>query len=318
MKILITGCAGFIGYSLCIELLKNKKYKIYGIDNLNDYYDINLKKNRLKQIKNKIYFYNINLENKKKIENNFKKNNYDICIHLAAQAGVRYSIDKPEMYFESNLSGFFNILESCKKNSIKHLIFASSSSVYGDADIFPQTENQPTDKPISFYAATKKANEVMAYSYSSIYKIRCTALRFFTVYGPYGRPDMAFYKFANAIKNNQTIKLFNNGKNIRDYTYIDDVISYINNIIKKRNKSKKLFDVFNICNSKPINTISLIKIFENSFNKKAKVKYTSSAKGDVVKTSGSSKKLLEYKNFEITNINKGVIKYLDWFNEYYK
>ena len=201
MKILVTGSAGFIGYHLSLFLLKNTNNFIYGIDCLDNYYDVKLKKDRLKILKNykRFVFYKLNIKNKKYLENNFKKNKYNCVINLAAQAGVRYSIQNPSKYFESNLLGFFNILEVSRKNSIKHLIYASTSSVYGYSNKFPSSETDNTDKPLSFYAATKKSNEILAYSYSNIYKLPCTGLRFFTVYGPFGRPDMSLFQFSKNI-----------------------------------------------------------------------------------------------------------------------
>ena len=227
MKILVTGCAGFIGYHLCLKLLEKNKHKVYGLDNISNYYDVKLKNSRLKNLKehpNKFYFHKIDIANFNKLKNNFKKNNYDYVIHLAAQAGVRASIQKPSQYVRSNLTGFFNILEISKIFKIKHLVFASTSSVYGSTKKFPLSEDNNTDKPLSFYAATKKSNELMAYSYSNIHKLPCTGLRLFTVYGPYGRPDMSLFKFTKAIFNSNKIDLFNRGDHVRDFTYIDDVV----------------------------------------------------------------------------------------------
>ena len=225
MKILITGAAGFIGFHLSKKLL-NEHYIVFGIDNLNNYYDVNLKKDRVSYLnKSKNFIFNkIDLSNKKKINKIIEQNKIKYIVHLAAQAGVRYSIDHPEFYFKNNLEGFFNILEIAKINKIKHLIFASTSSVYGNNSKFPLTEQMNTDQPLSFYAATKKSNEVMAYSYSNIYKLPSTALRFFTVYGPYGRPDMSLFKFTKAILSNKKISFFNSGDHIRDFTYVDDIV----------------------------------------------------------------------------------------------
>ena len=237
MKILITGCAGFIGYHLCKKLLKNNNI-VFGIDNLNNYYDLKLKKDRLKNLKNKKFlFYKIDIKNKKKLLKFVKIKKIDVIYHLAAQAGVRYSIFNPETYFDNNLKGFFNILETCRENKIKHLIFASTSSVYGKKEKFPAKETDNTDQPLSFYAASKKCNEIMAYSYSKIYNLKCTGVRFFTVYGPYGRPDMALYKFTKSIINRKKVNLFNKGHHTRDFTYIDDVVHFLVKMrdIKKNN-----------------------------------------------------------------------------------
>ena len=215
MKILVTGCAGFIGYHLSKKLIKNPNYHVFGLDNLNNYYDVKLKRDRivnLKKTKNGFKFSKIDICNKNKLNIFFKRHKFNYVFHLAAQAGVRFSIQNPKTYFNTNISGFFNILECCKNHNIKHLIFASSSSVYGATNTFPLKENSDTDHPLSFYAATKKSNEVMAYAYSNIYNLPCTGLRFFTVYGPYGRPDMALFKFTKAILNNKKIELYNKGE----------------------------------------------------------------------------------------------------------
>ena len=237
MTILVTGAAGFIGYHLIGKAL-NKNKEVIGIDNINSYYDINLKKDRINNLKKnkKFSFYKVDLSNYKKLNNIVKKNKIKIIIHLAAQAGVRYSIKNTRTYFKSNLEGFFNILEVSRHNKIKHLIYASTSSVYGDSKKFPLNENDRTDQPLSFYAATKKSNEVMAHSYSYIYKLPCTGVRFFTVYGPFGRPDMALFKFTKNIINNHPIELFNNGYHLRDFTYVDDVVDGIYSLINKQSK----------------------------------------------------------------------------------
>ena len=228
-KILVTGCAGFIGYHLALKFLKLKNYKVFGIDNMNNYYDTNLKNDRLKILKKnkKFNFFKIDISNKKKLENNFFKFKYDYIFHMAAQAGVRYSILNPDIYFNSNFVGFYNVLECVKKFKIKHLYFASSSSVYGDKKKFPIKEDFRLDNPKSFYAASKICNEIMAKSYCNIYDINATGLRFFTVYGPYGRPDMTPYKFLNNFFLNKRIKVFNMGKHKRDFTFIDDIIEMI-------------------------------------------------------------------------------------------
>ena len=273
MKVLITGCAGFIGYHLSIFLLK-KKINVFGIDNLNEYYDVKLKKNRLKNINNykNFTFHKLDLLNIKKLNNIIKKNKIKIVVHLAAQAGVRYSIENPESYLKNNLEGFFNILEVSKQNNIKHLVFASTSSVYGENNNFPLKENDNTNKPISFYAATKKSNEVMAHSYSYIFKLPCTALRFFTVYGPYGRPDMALFKFTKNILENKKIELFNNGNHNRDFTFVDDIVEGIYSVINKPNKKKIPFNTFNIGNGKSRKLIDYLSLIEKKLGRKAKIK----------------------------------------------
>ena len=315
MKILITGCAGFIGYYLSKSLSK-KKDKIIGIDNLNNYYDINLKKSRLSNLKSKNFSYTkIDIKNYKKLRDFFKKNKFDIVYHLAAQAGVRYSIESPATYFDNNLKGFFNILECCREFKIKNLIFASTSSVYGKQKNFPLNEKNSTDKPLSFYAATKKCNEIMAYSYSEIYKLKCTAIRFFTVYGPLGRPDMALYKFSESIKQNKNLELYNSGNHTRDFTFIDDVILYLKEF--RKNKQKKNFEAYNICSNNPVSLIKYLNIIEKNFNKKAKIKKLKLQKGDVVKTHGDNTKIksLFGKN-KFTSVDKGISQFVNWFKKY--
>ena len=319
MTILITGCAGFIGFHLSSELVS--KYKIIGIDNLNNYYDPELKKNRLKILKNKrnFSFYKIDLLNYKKINQIIKKNKIKHIIHLAAQAGVRHSINNPGAYFKSNIEGFFNILELSKVNKIKHLVFASTSSVYGDNKDFPLKENSNTDTPLSFYAASKKSNEVMAYSYSNIYKIPCTAVRFFTVYGPFGRPDMSLFKFTNKIIKNQYINLYNRGNHERDFTYIDDIVDGIAAVVNKIPKNKIPYKVYNIGNGKPRKLIDYLNIIEKFLNKKSKVKKLPLQAGDIVKTHADVsllKKDIGYK--PKTSIEQGIKKFLDWYVEYFK
>ena len=315
MKILITGCAGFIGYHLSKSLLNNSD-KIYGIDNLNKYYDVSLKKNRLINLKSKNFFFNkLDIKNYKKLRNFFKNNKFDIVYHLAAQAGVRYSINNPNEYFDNNLKGFFNILECCKEFKVKNLIFASTSSVYGKKNIFPLNEKLSTDSPLSFYAATKKCNEIMAYSYSEIYGLKCTAIRFFTVYGPLGRPDMALFKFSNSIKKNKNLDLYNYGKHTRDFTYIDDVVKYL--IKFKKHKKNKKFDVFNICSNNPVSLIKYLNIIEKNFNKKAKIKKVNLQKGDVIKTHGDNSKIKKkLGQIQFTSIEIGVNKFISWFKNY--
>ncbi len=319
MRILVTGCAGFIGFHLStkLSLFENK---IIGIDNLNNYYDVKLKKNRINQLikKKKFKFYKVDLLNYKKIDKIIKDNKIEYIVHLAAQAGVRYSIQNPKIYFKSNLEGFFNILELSKKNKIKHLIFASTSSVYGDSNKFPLNEQSNTDKPLSFYAATKKSNEVMAHSYSHIHKIPCTAVRFFTVYGPNGRPDMALFKFTKSIVENKPIHLFNFGNHVRDFTYIDDVVAGIFKIIKKTPKYKIPFDIFNIGNGNPKKLIEYLKKIEKNLNKTAKIKKLPLQVGDVFKTHADVGKLNKKINYKSkTNINDGIKKFVEWYLENY-
>ena len=317
MKILITGCAGFIGYHLSKKLSLNND-KIFGIDNLNNYYDVDLKKKRLNNLSSKNFsFSKIDIKDYKNLKKFFKKNRFDIVYHLAAQAGVRYSIFNPETYFENNLKGFFNILECCREFKIKNLIFASTSSVYGKQKKFPLKENYLTDKPLSFYAATKKCNEIMAYSYSQIYNLKCTALRFFTVFGPFGRPDMALYKFSNSIVKNKNLELYNSGNHTRDFTYIDDVIIYLERFKKK--KQDNFFEVFNVCSNKPINLKKYLNYIEKNLDKKAKIKNLKLQQGDVVKTHGDNKKIKEHLgNHIFKKIDKEINEFIVWFKRYKK
>jgi UDP-glucuronate 4-epimerase len=318
MRVLITGVAGFIGYHLANHLI-SKKIKVVGLDNLNNYYDVNLKKKRLDNLKNKFKnnfrFFKLDITNYNKIKKIFSKYSFDNVVHLAAQAGVRFSIYSPAVYHTSNIDGFFNILELSRKFNIKHLIFASSSSVYGDQLKFPIKENFSTDSPLSFYAATKKSNEIVASSYSRIYNMKITGLRLFTVYGPYGRPDMSPYKFVQKAIINKKIDIYNMGKHIRDFTYVDDVTKIIFKILKKQTKYK--FKLLNISSSKPIKLMNFVKIIEDILGKKIKKNYLKRQKGDVLKTFASNLQLemIFGKNY-YTNINDGMKKFIQWYKRY--
>ena len=319
MSILVTGAAGFIGYHLIKKIL-NKNKKVFGIDNINNYYDTNLKKDRINNLKKnkKFYFYKVDLSNYKKINDIVKKNKINIIIHLAAQAGVRYSIKNPRTYFKSNLEGFFNILEISRNNKIKHLIYASTSSVYGDSKKFPLNENDRTDEPLSFYAATKKSNEVMAHSYSYIYKLPCTGVRFFTVYGPFGRPDMALFKFTKNIINNLPIELFNSGNHLRDFTYVDDIVDGIYSLINKQSKKTIPYEIFNIGNGAPKKLLNYLKYIEKNLKKISKTKKLPLQVGDIVKTHSNINKLKKYTGYKPkTNIKTGIEKFIEWYKDYY-
>jgi UDP-glucuronate 4-epimerase len=324
IKILVTGSSGFIGFHLCLRLLKKntKNIKIFGLDNHNDYYDVNLKMDRLKILKkySNFKFFSIDISDKKKLLNNFKKNKYNFVINLAAQAGVRYSVENPKAYFDSNLLGFFNIIEASKENKIKHLLFASSSSVYGNNNNFPLSESEDTSKPLSFYAATKKCNEVIAYSYSNIYKLPSTALRFFTVYGPYGRPDMALFKFTDLILKDKKIDVFGMGKHQRDFTYIDDIVNGIEKLIMKPPKKiNNYFNVFNIASNQPQKLSKYINHIENQLSKKAKINLIGIQIGDVIKTHGDTQALYKYIGYKPSfNIQKGISKFIEWYMKYYR
>ena len=321
MKILITGCAGFIGFHLTKLLIENINVEVFGIDNMNAYYDVDLKKTRLKILKkNKNFkFEKIDITNENKLLSSFNRNSYTHVIHLAAQAGVRYSIENPETYVQNNLVGFFNVLNLSNKFKIKHFLFASTSSVYGSSKKFPLNEDLKTDSPLSFYAATKKSNELMAYSYSNIYKLPCTALRFFTVYGPYGRPDMALFLFTEAILNNKKINLNNSGKHIRDFTYIDDVTNAVQKMIKKPSKKNIPYEVYNVAGANPKNLKYFLSIIEKNLKKKSKIFNRPLQKGDVYKTYGDNRKLKKRTNFSTKfTIEVGIKKFLEWYRDYYK
>ena len=327
--ILITGVAGFIGFHLCKKILENN-YKVIGLDNLNNYYDVNLKKNRVKnleQYKENFSFKKVDLLDSEYINIIFEQYKPEIIIHLAAQVGVRYSLKNPKSYINSNIVGFSNILESSKNINAKHLIFASSSSVYGGNEKIPFAETDQVDKPVSLYAATKKANELMAYSYSHLYKIPTTGLRFFTVYGPWGRPDMAPMIFTKAITNQEEIEIYNHGDMARDFTYIDDVIEVIYRLLKKPFKPQinKLtseiapYSIFNVGNRKTIKLLSFIELLEKELNLKAQKVFKPFQKGDVKVTSADTTKIEKYINFRPnTPIEIGVKKFIKWYKEYYK
>jgi len=316
--ILVTGSVGSIGYHLCKKLTTNNQ-SVVGIDNINNYYDVDLKLARLSELKKqkKFKFIKVDISNKKKLNQIFKKNKFKQVIHLAAQAGVRYSIYNPDVYFKSNLTGFQNILDLSRKYKIKHFIFSSSSSVYGDQKKYPIKETFNTDNPLSFYAASKKANEIMCSSYSKIYKIPITCLRLFTVYGPYGRPDMAPFKFTESAIKKKIIKVHNNGNHYRDFTYIDDVVEAI--IKLKNKKPKNNFIIYNVCSSKTISLKYFINLVEKKLNVKLKKKFIKKQKGDVFKTFGCNKKLKKniLKNYKFTNLKEGMNNFIDWYKNFY-
>ncbi len=333
MKIIITGSSGFIGFHLS-KLLLEKGNSVHGIDSMNNYYDVNLKKSRLKiLIKYKNFsFSKANLENSKQIQNIFKRFKPKIVIHLAAQAGVRYSIDKPKVYLKSNIDGSFNVIESSHKIKVKHLIMASSSSVYGANKKIPFKEIDKTDTQLSIYAATKKSNESMAHSYSNIWNIPITMLRFFTVYGPWGRPDMALFKFTKGIINNKKIDIYNNGKMYRDFTYIDDIVKGISLLLNKSPSIKQKtkfkndslsavapFRVLNIGNTKKVYLLNFIKQIEKELGKRAIRNYMPLQKGDVKQTLSDTSLLKKITNYNPkTDYKTGVKKFINWYKNYYK
>ena len=296
---IVTGCAGFIGFHVSKTLLE-KNFFVIGVDNLNTYYDTKLKLDRLKILKRKtknFSFKKVDISNFQKLEKIFKNIGKFKVIHLAAQAGVRYSLEHPRTYIKSNLVGFWNILELSKKYKSEHLIFASSSSVYGANKKFPYYENDKTDKPKQLYAATKKSNEVISYSYSSLYNMNITGLRFFTVYGPYGRPDMAIYKFTKNILGNKKIDVYNKGNHYRDFTYIDDIAKGII-ASTKLNKKRKKFEIYNIGNGKPVYLKKCINILGKILKKEIKMNYLPIQMGDMLKTYANTKKFNLHYNFK--------------------
>ena len=323
-KILITGAAGFIGYHITKIFIDNG-LKVVGIDNLNSYYSVQLKKDRTKQLfkNNKSLNYSfkeIDIRDKKNLFELFENEKFSHIIHLAAQAGVRHSISNPEAYISSNIEGFLNILEASRLNHVNHLYYASSSSVYGNQKKVPYNEKDKTDNPVSLYAATKKANELIAHSYSCLYNIRTTGLRFFTVYGPWGRPDMAPMLFMNALLNNKAIKVFNNGDLKRDFTYVDDIATSLFKLFIKDNlNSPKNFRIFNIGNSKPILLKEFIKTIELIKNKKFKMKMLPMQQGDVYQTYADTQELENYiGNIIHTPLDFGLEKFITWYDKYFK
>ncbi|MBI4779114.1 NAD-dependent epimerase/dehydratase family protein [Candidatus Falkowbacteria bacterium] len=315
-KILITGGAGFIGAHTAKKLIE-EKYEIVIIDNLNDYYDPKLKKDRLKIFLGglKFKFYKADISNYKQLEKIFVKHKFDCICHLAAQAGVRYSLTNPWLYEKTNIAGTLNLLELAKINKIKKFVFASSSSVYGGNNKLPFSETDSVDKPVSFYAATKKSGELLAYAYHSLYGIKACGLRFFTVYGPWGRPDMAYFKFIDLIRKNKPIEIYNHGKMKRDFTYIDDIVSGVVSAIENTFD----FEIINLGNNRPEELGRLIFLLEKHFGKIAKKKYLPMQAGDVIATWANinkAKKLLNYN--PATPLEEGVKKFIAWYKNYYK
>ncbi|WP_286761134.1 NAD-dependent epimerase [Salegentibacter sp. UBA1130] len=333
MRILITGAAGFIGFHLSEKLVKIG-HTVVGLDNINDYYDPRLKYDRLKELGisekfavkfNKscksskfenFEFIRLKLEDRENLSKLFAHYQFEKVVNLAAQAGVRYSIENPQVYIDSNLVGFANLLECCRRHFIKHLIFASSSSVYGQNKKVPFSTEDNVDHPISLYAATKKSNELMAHTYSHLYGFPTTGLRFFTVYGPWGRPDMAMFLFTNAIMNDKPIKVFNNGNQERDFTYIDDIVAGVVKIIDAQNNEG--YSLYNIGNSKPVSLLAFIEEIEQQLGKSAQKEMLPMQPGDVERTWAdveSLKRDFEYK--PNTNISQGIEKFVSWYKSYY-
>jgi UDP-glucuronate 4-epimerase len=335
MKILVTGAAGFIGFHTCLKLV-NQGHEVYGIDNINDYYDPKLKFDRLNELgfdqaesklfKNKVQsakfnslrFSRIDLVDYESIDNLFRQEQFEVVCNLAAQAGVRYSIENPKAYIDSNISGFLNILEGCRNHKVKHLVYASSSSVYGENKKVPFETTDNVDHPISLYAATKKSNELMAHTYGHLYGYKTTGLRFFTVYGPWGRPDMAYYLFAEAISNDKPIKIFNNGQMERDFTYIDDIVSGVTKIIEGDITEREHYKVYNIGNNKTESLQDFIATIEVAIGKEAIKEMYPMQQGDVKRTWANVDPLI--KDFDYkpnTTIKDGIKEFVEWYKIFY-
>lgn len=332
-NILVTGAAGFIGFHLCSRLIERGN-EVVGLDNLNDYYDVNLKKARLSQLEEKdnFRFIKLSLEDRAGVSELFKSEKFDVVVNLAAQAGVRYSLVNPHAYIDSNIVGFMNILEGCRHNKVKHLVFASSSSVYGANTKMPFSVHQNVDHPVSLYAATKKANELMAHACSSLYNLPCTGLRFFTVYGPWGRPDMALFLFTKAILEDKPIDVFNYGKMQRDFTYIDDIIEGVIRIMDKTPSpnhdwrgdnpdsatSYAPYKLYNIGNNNPVELTRFIEILEGCIGRKAKKNFLPMQAGDVPATYADVGDLMKDAGFRpSTPIEDGIRKFVQWYRNYY-
>ncbi len=348
MRILVTGTAGFVGFHVANKLL-NEGHTVIGFDSVNNYYDINLKYSRLaaaginvKDIKThkkitstaypSYFFFRGNLENKDNVEDVFKKESPDIVVHLAAQAGVRYSLQNPQAYISSNINGFANILECCRHYNVQHLVYASSSSVYGLNDSFPFKTSDNTDHPVSLYAASKKSNELMAHVYSHLFNLPTTGLRFFTVYGPWGRPDMALFVFTDAIIKKKPVQIFNFGKMLRDFTYVDDIVDGVVKAIYKIPKANKEwkestsevssssapYKIYNIGNSNPVNLLNFVEAIEAELGMKAIKEFLPLQSGDVVTTFAD---ITDIKNdlgyTPQTSIKDGIKNFISWYKEYY-
>lgn len=333
MNIMITGAAGFIGSTLAIRLLERGD-SVYGIDNLNDYYDVNLKKARLDRVSKyeKFTFKQMDISDRVAMEELFASNKFDAVMNLAAQAGVRYSIENAPAYIDANLVGFANVLEGARHSNVGHVVFASSSSVYGANTKLPFSEGDNVDHPVSLYAATKKANELMAHSYAHLYDLPCTGLRFFTVYGPWGRPDMALFKFTKGILAGEPIPVFNNGNMVRDFTYIDDIVEGVIRVIDSVPQpnpdwdgnapdpatSYKPYRVFNIGNNNPVKLTRYIEVLEESLGKKAIIDYLPIQPGDVPETYADTDMLEEAVGFRPrTTVEIGIANFVEWYKSYH-
>ncbi len=333
MKILVTGAAGFIGFYVS-HYLCQRGDTVVGVDNLNDYYDVSLKQARLSRLSNQTNFSFIKLDiaDQEAVKELFAREELDGVVHLAAQAGVRYSIENPHAYMDSNIIGHLNVLEGCRHNDVKHLVYASSSSVYGANTLQPFSEHQNVDHPVSLYAASKKTNELMAHSYSHLYGMSTTGLRFFTVYGPWGRPDMAYFLFTKAIIEGNPINVFNNGEMERDFTYIDDIVEGVVRVLDSPAKKNKEWSgdspdpassycnyrIYNIGNNKPVKLLKFIEVIEEAVGKKAIKNMFPMQAGDVESTYADVSELQKVSNFSpCTPIEEGVRKFVEWYKSYY-
>lgn len=330
--IMVTGAAGFIGSNLCKKLLESiPGITILGVDNMNDYYDVDLKVDRLVDLynyKDRFVFYRNDISNMHDLDSLFNQYKPEVVVNLAAQAGVRYSITNPDVYIQSNINGFYNILECCRKYRVEHLVFASSSSVYGSNKKVPYSTEDKVDNPVSLYAATKKANELFAHAYSKLYKIPCTGLRFFTVYGPMGRPDMAYFKFANKMVKGEAIQIYNNGDMYRDFTYIDDIVTGVVKVMQKIpevTEDGAAYKIYNIGNNSPSSLMNFINILEKSLisegviKKPAKKEFLPMQDGDVYQTYADVSELERDFDFKpSTSLETGLRNFAKWFKEYNK
>ena len=332
-SVLVTGAAGFIGSSLSHRLV-GRGDNVFGIDNLNDYYDVSLKKARLERLSSNPHFRfeKLDISDREGMSGLFARERFDVVVNIAAQAGVRYSLENPHPYIQSNVVGFCNILEGCRHSKVGHLVFASSSSVYGANTRLPFSERDNIDHPISLYAATKKANELMAHSYAHLYELPCTGLRFFTVYGPWGRPDMALFKFTKAILEGKPIQVFNNGNMVRDFTYIDDIVEGVVRVIDQPAKPNPLWDgaapdpasskapyrLYNIGNNKPVQLMGYIQVLERCLEKKAQIEMQPMQPGDVPATMADVSTLeSDFGYRPTTTVEKGVPRFVEWYRSYY-
>ncbi len=332
-KVLVTGAAGFIGFHLAKRLLDDS-CQVVGVDNVNPYYDVTLKEARLRELKKErnFTFIKLDLAERKQLQDLFTQTGFDVVVNLAAQAGVRYSLENPHAYVNSNLVGFVNLLECCRHHAVRHLVFASSSSVYGANTAMPFSVHHNVDHPVSLYAATKKANELMAHTYSHLYRLPCTGLRFFTVYGPWGRPDMALFLFTRAILQNKPIQVFNHGKMQRDFTYIDDIIEGVVRVMSRLPEanpdwsgdapdpgtSSAPYKIYNIGNNNPVELIKFIEVIEAALGKQATKQFMDLQPGDVVATYANVDDLMQDVGFKpATPIEDGVARFVEWYKQFY-